>query len=299
MLEKSGIPYRPIFTGKWRRYFAWRNFIDPFFVLFGFFQSIIIILRFRPKVIFSKGGFVSLPVALAAFVLRRKLILHESDSRMGLANRVASRLAAVVCVAFPGLLKKGKKYRMTGNPIRPEIAGGDPKEGWRLTGFKKGLPVLLVWGGSQGAAEINRMIEEEFREFTHAFQIVHVTGAGKHINKKSLHYVSFDYLGEELRHVYAITDLVIGRAGANSLYELAYLKKPNIIIPIKNADQLGNAKYFEDKGASLVYKNQESLFDLTQYLWQNKPLREAMKEALAEISGKDANEKIVKIILDL
>lgn len=306
LLKGTGIPTRQIFSGKWRRYFSWQNFIDPFFVIIGFFQSIAILIRFRPHVIFSKGGFVSLPVVLAAFLLRKKVILHESDSRMGIANRIASSLASAVCVAFPNLLKKGKKYRMTGNPIRTEIATGSAKKGHKITGFKAGLPVLLVWGGSQGAAEINGMIEKDFEHFTREFQVIHITGKGKSIHKKSPHYTRFEYLGKELKHIYAITDLVIGRAGANSLYELAYLQKPNIIIPLGNADQLHNSRYFEEKGASIVYRNADSrqgdagtLFDLAHNLWQNKALQKEMKKSLASISGKGANEEIVKIILDL
>lgn len=241
---------------------------------------------------------------------------------MGIANRIASKLSAVVCVAFPNLLKKslpaeaGQKYRMTGNPIRPEIAEGNTKKGYKLTGFSENLPVLLVWGGSQGAAEINEIIESDFENFTREFQIVHITGAGppgrtsvrtgKSIEKQSPNYVRFEYLGEELKHIYAITNMVIGRAGANSLYELAYLQKPNIIIPLGNADQLNNAHYFGEKGASIVYKKGDhrhgaasTLFDLAHNLWQNGALQEEMKKSLADISGKGANEEIVKIILDL
>ena len=299
LLGKTNIPFRQIFTGKWRRYFSWRNFIDPFFVLIGFFQSFVILIRFWPHVIFSKGGYVSLPVVLAAFILRRRVILHESDSRMGIANSIASKLASTVCVAFPNLLKKGKKYRMTGNPIRPEIAKGSAEKGYKLTGFEKGLPVLLVWGGSQGAAEINNLIAENFKDFTREFQIVHITGKGKSIGKKSPRYVHFDYLDKELKHIYAITDLVIGRAGANSLYELAYLKKPNIIIPLNNADQLNNAHYFEEKKASVIYKKEDRLFDVAHNLWQNKVLQNEMEKSLATISGRGTNEELVKIILGL
>jgi len=298
LLKGTGIPVRRIFSGKWRRYFSWQNFIDPFFVLLGFFQSLIILIRFRPHIVFSKGGFVSLPVVLAAFLLRRRIILHESDSRMGIANRIASGLASVVCVAFPDLLKKGKKYRMTGNPIRTEIAQGSTAKGYRLTGFKAGIPVLLVWGGSQGAAEINNLIKKDFENLTRKFQIIHITGPDKDIGKKNSNYISFEYLDQELKHIYAITDLVIGRAGANSLYELAYLGKPNIIIPLNNSDQLNNARYFEEKGASIVRKGTDRLFDMARNLWQNKALQNAMKKALAEISGNHANDKIASIILD-
>jgi len=232
---------------------------------------------------------------------------------MGLANRITSRIALVVCVAFPNLMRRGSKYRLTGNPIRPEITQGDPKEGFRVTGFKKGLPVLLVWGGSQGSAQINGLIEKDFEKFTEHFQIVHIVGAGKAINKKSPNYVQLEYLNDELKHVYAIADMVIGRAGANSLYEIATLKKPNIIIPLGNADQLGNAAYFEEMGAGIVYKKAGSLvlgagstanggrrlFDLALNLWQNQTLRHDMEASLGKISANNATAEIVKIILGL
>src|SRR5690606_9591894 len=129
-------------SGKWRRYFSWQNFMDPFLVLMGVFQSFFILLRFRPHVIFSKGGYVSLPVVLAGFILRRKIILHESDSRMGLANRISAKLAQSVCVAFPQMAQQNKKYVFTGNPIRKEIQKGEVKKGYELTQFNAELPVL-------------------------------------------------------------------------------------------------------------------------------------------------------------
>lgn len=248
--------------------------------------------------VFSKGGYVSLPVVIAAFILRKKIVLHESDSRMGLANRIAARLATKVCVAFPNLAKK-KKYILTGNPIRKVIKEGSREEGYRITNFNRDLPVILVWGGSQGAQEINRLIEMSFSDFAKHFQIVHITGAGKAIRKKHPNYRTFEYLGEELKDIYAITDLIIGRAGANSLYEIAYLGIPNIIIPLPNADQLKNAHYFEEMGAGLVFKNEDKLFAMTYDLWQNRALQRDMKESLKKLSKPHASEDIAKIILDL
>ena len=235
---------------------------------------------------------------MAAFVLRRRIVLHESDSRMGLANRIASKMSSSVCVGFPTLTRSGKKYQLTGNPIRPEIADGKAHEGYKLTGFKKNLPVLMVWGGSQGAAQINQMVEKDFKRFTKEFQIVHITGKGKGIAKKNSNYVHFEYLNQELKHIYAITDLVVGRAGANSLYELAYLAIPNIIVPLGNADQLGNAEYFESEGAAIQHKNGQELFDLAHNLWQNKALQTEMKKALSRIAKKDASKEITNLLLN-
>ena len=298
MLKDSDIPFRRIFSGKLRRYFSWQNFIDPLFVLLGFLQSLRILIGFRPRVVFSKGGFVSLPVVLAAFILRRKIILHESDSRMGLANRISAKLATKVCVGFPELAGKSKKYVLTGNPIRSDILSGKTEEGYKLTGFSQKLPILLVWGGSQGAAQINALIDENFEKWVKHFQIVHITGAGKSIKKEHPHYIRFEYLNEELKHIYAITDMIIGRAGANSLFEIAALQKPNIIIPLQNADQLLNATYFEKMGAALVFKKGADLFDLASNLWQNKALQSGMKSALKKLARPEAADEIARIILD-
>lgn len=288
--------------------------MDPFLVILGFFQSVFILISFRPHVVFSKGGYVSLPVVFAAFLMRIPIILHESDSRMGLTNRLTARLAKRVCVAFESLLKS-PKYCLTGNPIRSDILKGDAKTGYELTGFDDKLPVLLVWGGSQGAQQINDLLMADLERFTSCFQVIHITGKGKcevrgarcdEDSNAALHtphstlknYISFEYLGNELRDIYAITDLMIGRAGANSLFEIASLQKPNIIIPLQNSDQRGNAGYFEKKGAAWVYQKGDNLFEMTLDLWQNKALQSQMKKALKELSHPHAAEKIVKLIFE-
>ena len=281
-------------------------------MVLGFFQSIFILISFRPQVVFSKGGYVSLPVVFAAFLMRIPIILHESDSRMGLTNRLTARMAKIVCVAFEDLLQ-GKKYHLTGNPIRSDILNGEAKKGYQLTGFNDKMPVLLVWGGSQGAQQINQLLMADLEQFTSCFQVIHVTGKGKcevrgarcdedsnaalrtpHSALKN--YISFEYLGNELRDIYAITDLMIGRAGANSLFEIAALQKPNIIIPLLNSDQQNNARYFEKKKAALVYQKGDNLFEMTLDLWQNKALRSQMRKALKELSHPHAAEEIATLV---
>jgi UDP-N-acetylglucosamine--N-acetylmuramyl-(pentapeptide) pyrophosphoryl-undecaprenol N-acetylglucosamine transferase len=291
-----------IFAGKMRRYFSWRNFIDPIFVLIGFIQSLIILIRVWPDVVFSKGGYVSLPVVLAAFVLRRPVILHESDGRMGIANRIASKTAKKVCVAFPELQKSAGagsgKFILTGNPIRENILGGSPEEGYRLTGFTPNRPVVLIWGGSQGARDINEMTERDFSRLKKHFQIIHVTGAGKGTNIKDPAYRSFDYLDDELRHIYAITDFAVGRGGANSLFELALMEKPNIIIPLNNPDQKKNAEYFEKNGAGIVLTEGHNLCDSLIALYNHPDERESMKEALRALARPNAADEIAELVLD-
>ncbi len=298
LVQPSGIPFSAIFAGKLRRYFSWQNFIDPIFVLIGFIQSLFILIRFWPHVIFSKGGYVSVPVAFAAFILRRPIILHESDSRMGIANRITSKIAKKICVAFPDLLNQNKKFILTGNPIRSEILGGNPNTGYQLTGLNPNRPIVLVWGGSQGAQQINEIIERDFNRLKIHFQIIHITGKGKEINIKDPAYCTFEYIGEDLKHIYAITDFIIGRAGANSLYEIALIQKPNIVIPLKNADQQMNAEYFEKNGATVVLRENHNLYDLLIALYNNPDKQESMKESLKSIAKPNATEEIAKLILN-
>lgn len=311
LVKPSGIPFASIFTGKLRRYFDWRNFTDPFLAVAGFFQSLWILIRFWPHAVFAKGGFVSLPVALAAFLLRRPIVLHESDAVMGLSNRIVARLAKKVCVGFPGVLSDNSKTVFTGNPVRLSMRNGHAEEGYRITGFHPEKPVLLVWGGSQGSEEINTLLSRELPHLKSAFQIVHIAGAGKKSDGGSSGgsdrgsnggYIQFEYLGEELPHIYAITDFVVGRAGANSLYELALVQKPAVLLPLKSAahnHQVLNADYFERMGASVVLKPGQSLSEVLIALVHNPAQVQSMKKALATLAKPEAAETIARIILGL
>lgn len=280
-----------------RRYFSWRNFVDPIFVIMGFFQALAIIFKFKPDVIFSKGGYVALPVTFAAWMCRKPVILHESDGRMGLANRIASKFASKICVAFPDLANCSKCI-LTGNPIRSSILNGDKSEGYKLTGFNAGKAVLLVWGGSLGAQKINELLEKNFEKLKRHFQIVHITGKGKGTNIQNENYCTFEYINEELKHIYAITDFVVGRAGANSIYEVALMEKPNMLLPLKNADQQKNAAYFEKTGASIILHNEDRIYDTLVALLENKQKQEDMKEALRSVSRPNAVKDIAKLILE-
>lgn len=298
LVEGSGLPLRfyGIFTGKLRRYFSWQNFIDPFFLALGFFQSLWIMLTFRPHLVFSKGGYVSLPVAFAAFLFRVPVILHESDSTMGLSNRLVSKIARRICISFPGVAK-GKKVVFTGNPVRLSLQDGQRAEGYRLTGFNPKKPVVLIWGGSLGAQQINDLILSEIDRLTAHFQVIHITGRGKKAPVKHKNYYAREYADQELKHLYAITDLVAGRAGANSLYELALMKKPNICLPLAiNQDQQKNALYFQKNGAAIVWKEGEKLSDLLLDLWKDKAKYQSMQKALETLSTPRAAKDIADLI---
>lgn len=256
MVEKIGIMYRGVSCGKFRRYFSFKNFIDIFKVPIGIFQAQKILREFKPDVVFSKGGFVSVPVVIAAGLLGVPVILHESDVVPGLANRICARYAKKICISFEEskayLLKYGSRVVLTGNPVRKSILNGDAEVGYKFTGFDKFRPVVLIMGGSQGALQINELVRAGLDELLKKFQIVHVRGRGNlDISLHKNGYAQYEYLDEQLKDIYAMCELIVTRSGANSLAEIALLKKKALIIPLGTAasrgDQIENAKIFARK----------------------------------------------------
>ena len=258
LIQKTGVPFFQVTCGKLRRYFSWQNFVDAFRVPVGIGQSYFLLKKLKPDVVFSKGGFVSLPVSLGAWMAGIPLVLHESDFRPGLANKISARFAKVICTSFEGTKKffeeRGGKNEIivTGNPIRKSIFSGDEKEGLRIAGFNRFKPVILVMGGSQGAEKLNKLVREALPVLTKKFQILHIAGKGGidiGIHKEG--YKQFEFLDEPLRHAYAMSSLVVSRGGANSLFEIAALGKKAVIIPLSGeasrGDQIDNAKIFAKK----------------------------------------------------
>jgi UDP-N-acetylglucosamine--N-acetylmuramyl-(pentapeptide) pyrophosphoryl-undecaprenol N-acetylglucosamine transferase len=283
LITSLGVPYYGIASGKLRRYFDLQNFIDPFKVVKGVFEAYGLLKRLKPQVVFSKGGFVTVPVILASWVLRIPVIVHESDLTPGLANKISLPLASKICVTFPETLKFLKKHShkaiCTGLPIRQEILEGSADRGRQLCGFDTEKPVLFVVGGSMGSGKINQAIWSVLTVLTQKFQVVHV--CGKDHVKQELNcpsYKQFEYLGSELADVLAIADLVISRAGANSIFEWLALKKPHLLIPLSKAasrgDQILNAQSFQKLGFSAVLPeedlNPENLLQALEHLSQNK-----------------------------
>ncbi len=258
LIAKLGISYYSIATGKLRRYFSWQNFTDPFKVIYGVIQAVILCYRLKPNVLFSKGGFVSLPVVVAAWFFRIPVIIHESDLTIGLTNRLCFPLATKICVTFPGTIKQIKnkiKGVIAGTPIRQEFFTGNADLGRKICGFTAGKKIILVFGGSLGAEKINKAIRELLPNILAKFQIVHICGQGKiDSSLQYSEYKQFEYLHDEFPHVLAAADLVISRSGANSIYEVIALRKPNLLLPLpktaSRGDQITNAKYCVDKGFS-------------------------------------------------
>ena len=304
LIEKEGIPYRGISSGKLRRYFSFKNFTDPFRILKGYFQARGILKRERPDVIFSKGGFVAVPVVLAAKARRIPVIIHESDMTPGLANKLCIPSARKVCCNFPETLKYLPKEKavLTGSPIRRELLSGSPLAGFKFTGLSSKKPVLLVIGGSLGSVKVNTAIREILPELLKEWQVVHLCGKGNlDASLSGLDgYVQYEYISAQLKDLFAMSDLMVSRAGANSICELLALRKPNILIPLSAAasrgDQILNARSFEHLGYSKVLEEEEitkeSLLDAVHDLYEN---RESYITAMSSSKHKDSIELIVQL----
>lgn len=265
LIEDKKIPYYGISSGKFRRYRSWKNLTDPFRVLHGFFQARRLLGRIRPNVVFSKGGFVSVPVVMAAKTRHIPVIIHESDLTPGLANKLAMPSVTKVCCNFPETLPYLPKEKavLTGSPIRQELLHGNKQAAKDFCGFTGDLPILMVMGGSIGSVYINNAIRGCIDTLLTKYQIIHLCGKGNidESLKDKKGYAQFEYISENLPDLFAAADLVVARAGANSICELLALHKPNILIPLsRNAsrgDQILNANSFAKQGFSAVLEEEE------------------------------------------
>ena len=307
LIEPFGIPYHGISSGKLRRYFSVQNFTDPFRVLKGFREAHKLIRQLKPDVIFSKGGFVSVPVVLAGKRCKVPVIIHESDMTPGLANKIAIPSAAKVCCNFPETLKslpEGKAV-LTGSPIRQELLSGNKIAAMDMCHFTSDKPVILVIGGSLGAVAVNNAVREALPELLKDFQIIHLCGKGKMDEslKDVEGYCQFEYIKNELRNLFALADIVISRAGANAICELLALHKPNLLIPLSanasRGDQILNARSFERQGFSMVMEEEEltdeKLLAAVHKLYDS---REDFINAMNQSSQQDPIKTIIGLIED-
>ncbi len=305
LIADFGIPYTGISTGKFRRYLDVKNLTDPFRVLKGYSEAKKYLKAYRPDVVFSKGGFVSVPVVRAAAALRIPCIIHESDMTPGLANKLCFPVAEKVCCNFPEtmeMLPEGKAV-LTGSPIRSELAQGNKIAGLDMCGFTANKPVILVTGGSLGAANVNKAIREALPQLLEDFQVVHLCGKDKIDNLllTTPGYRQYEDVKAELKDLFAMADLVISRAGANAICELLALKKPTILIPLPAAssrgDQLLNARSFESQGFSIVIHEDdlttELLVDKVHELFSN---RQSYHDAMSRSGQMDSIRTIVRLI---
>ncbi|MDO5389792.1 MAG: undecaprenyldiphospho-muramoylpentapeptide beta-N-acetylglucosaminyltransferase [Eubacteriales bacterium] len=265
LIEEMNIPYYGISSGKLRRYFDLKNFSDPFKVLKGYAQSRKLLKKLKPDVVFSKGGFVTVPVVVAAKGCKIPAIIHESDMTPGLANKLAIPSATKVCCNFPETIKHlpEEKAVLTGTPIRQELLSGDRLEALKFCGFTANKPVIMIIGGSLGAAAVNDSMRKILPELLKDFQVVHLCGKGKldESLQNTEGYIQFEYIKKELADLFALADIVVSRAGANAICEILALQKPNLLIPLSakasRGDQILNARSFEKQGYSMVLEEEE------------------------------------------
>ena len=307
LIEPFGIPYHGISSGKLRRYFSLQNFTDPFRVLKGLSEAKKLIRELKPDIIFSKGGFVSVPVVLAGKKNKVPVIIHESDMTPGLANKLAIPSATKVCCNFPETMNylPAEKAVLTGSPIRQELLTGNRITALDLCGFTADKPVILVIGGSLGSVAVNTAVRDALPELLKTFQIIHLCGKGKLDESLTDQngYKQFEYISEELRDIFALADIVISRAGANAICELLALRKPNLLIPLSanasRGDQILNARSFERQGFSMVLEeeavNKETLLSAVQQLYQN---REVFTDAMKNSGQQNSIDTIIKLIQD-
>lgn len=319
ILENYNIPLTAIYAGKFRRYFDLRNIVDVFLVIIGFFQSWQIISKYKPDIILGAGGFVQLPVIWAAWVLRKKILIHQQDVRPSLANILTYSFANKITVTFEKSLARfpASKAILTGNPVRPEILEGNRERGNYLFNLKKDKPVILVVGGGTGAWSLNKIIYEALPQLLPFCQIVHSTGKGKYLDVKlwfpkadeklqsllSQNYRQYEFIKEEMKDALAVADLVISRAGLAALSEFSLTGKSVILVPLPESHQEENADYFEEKNATIVIHqanlSPSILVNKIKYLLDNQGLLTKLGENIQKMIRPDAAKNIVAEIFRL
>lgn len=304
LIEACGVEYKGISAGKLRRYFDLKNVSDAFRVVKGLSEAVKIIKKQKPQVIFSKGGFVAVPVVMAGRLCNVPVVLHESDITPGLANRLSLPFVKTACVTFPETLQyiPKNKARLTGTPIRQELFCGEREKGLSFCGLNEDKPIIMVMGGSSGSVKINRMLHSCLNDLLSEYQVIHICGKGNVDSKQADGFKQFEYVTDMLPHLFASADIVVSRAGANSISEFLALKKPALLIPlgkeVSRGDQILNARSFSKQGYSRVLLEEnmtpESLLAEINYLHQNK---EQLISAMSKSLANNAVEKVMEVIL--
>lgn len=306
LIRKEQVDFYSISGGKLRRYLDFKNFIDIFKIITGFFQSLFIILRLKPHIVFSKGGFVSCPVVWSAWILRIPVIVHESDISPGLANRLSFPFAKKICYSFPETYENIPKNKgvFTGLPIRKSIFEGNRDSGLKICNFNNEKPIILVFGGSLGSNFINNIIRNKLSNLLENFQICHICGKSNLdkalINTKG--YAQFEYTSNEFPHLLHMSDIIIARAGATSIFEILSLCKPNILIPLtkkaSRGDQILNARSFEKLGFSKVLY-EENNFDIKEQILEVFEKKEKYISAMKLSQNTNGTQNIIELITKL
>ena len=297
----DGITYHSVQSGKLRRYFDWKNFTDPFRVIAGAFQSAYLIGKIKPDVCFSKCGFVSVPVVIGSWLHRVPTLCHESDLTPGLANKICMKFAQRAATTFPECAKAlGDKATFTGTPLRPELFQGSREKGLEMAHFTADKPVLLMMGGSLGAVKLNNCLREILSELTKTFDVIHLCGKGNldaHLREQE-GYMQFEYVSDGLNDLFAAADLIVSRAGSNSISEFLALKKPHLLIPLSakasRGDQILNAASFEKQGFARVLDEDEMTAEsMKKEIFELYENRENYVSAMGNAASGDGVEAVM------
>ena len=302
LMDIEGVTYHPIQSGKLRRYFSWQNFTDVFRIIVGIVQSFFLILKIKPNVCFSKGGFVAVPVVVATWLNKVPTLCHESDLTPGLANKICAKFVPKIATTFPECAKMlGAKGMYIGTPMRPELFQGERSKGLQLANFSGDRPVLMMVGGSLGAQKVNEVLRASLATITKTMDVFHICGKGNmDATLQGMEgYAQFEYLNEDMPHAFACADIVLSRAGSNAICELLALHKPMLLVPYPKAatsrgDQVLNAKSFKERGIAHVLEQErltkETLCDALETLYTQK---EDLIKAMQATSCDNGAGKII------
>jgi len=306
LLRGYGMKYIPIFGGKIRRYFDIRNATDLFLIIIGFFQSLFILATYNITIVVAAGGYISVPVICAAWLLRKKILIHQQDIRPSLSNKITAVFAQRITVTFEKSLQDFPRLKTvwTGNPSRPDIDQGSKSYAYKNFKLERDVPLLLVVGGGTGALGLNTVVNQSLPELIKICQIIHLTGAGKHVTGvESSRYHQYEFITEDMKDVLAASDLIVSRAGLSALTELSLLHKPIILVPMYKSHQEDNAEYFEEKGAAFVIKQQNFspgiLVNKVKELLADDDAREQLSKKIGTMIKPNATENIIQEITKL
>jgi len=304
-INNYGFKFKAISSGKLRRYFSWQNLLDLFLVTVGFFQSLNIIFKFKPDVIVSAGGFVSVPVVWAGWLLKIPSLIHQQDVRPGLANKLMSARAGKITVTFEKSLQDFSKEKvvLTGNAVREEIFNGSKEKAIKFFNLEPNLPIVLIIGGGTGSLTINKLVWYSLSKLTESIQIIHLTGKGKSAQFDNPRYHQYDFLTKEIKDALAASDLIISRASMSVLTEITARQKPAVLIPIPNSHQEDNAIEFAKNNAAIYLKQQDltpqNFSDYIIDLINDSAARENLSRNIAKMMISDGRKKIAEEIIQL
>ena len=301
LAKAKEIKYKSIFSGKLRRYLSFKNLLDPFKIIIGFFQSLFLIKKFKPDAILEAGGFVAVPVCIAGWFFKIPVFLHQLDAKPGLANKILSFFATKITLSFKDLKKHFPKGIVTGTPVRKEILNGSKEQAIKRFNLKKDLKTILIMGGGTGSSHINKVVLKALPKLNKVCQVIHLTGKGKLIKKNDYHYRAYEFLSD-LKDIYKMADIVISRAGVGAISELSVLGKPTIFIPLPNSPQEKNANIFCKNKAAICIKdnnlNNSILVKEIKELLNDNGKRDKLSLNLKKMNHPKASLEIVDIIFE-